>query len=100
MVDFKSSKQFDKALKKLSKSDASLVPKLITAIDTIRSNPLVGSLKKGDLQGVRCYDIYNKGTNYELAYRLVENDDGEFELVILLLVGSRENFYNELKRLI
>lgn len=100
MLEMRSTKQFDKALKKFYKSDASIIQKITDAIDLIRYNPLDGELKKGDLRGVRCKDIFHKGTNYELAYRIDENEVGEIEIIILLLVGSRENFYNELKRFI
>ncbi|PJO43422.1 type II toxin-antitoxin system RelE/ParE family toxin [Lysinibacillus xylanilyticus] len=100
MINFKTHKSLDKVLKKLSKSDSSLFYKVLAALDDIRCNPLVGCLKKGDLLGVRCKDIYHSGTNYEMAYILEENNDGEIEIIIFLLVGSHENFYNELKRLI
>ncbi|MEW4371113.1 type II toxin-antitoxin system RelE/ParE family toxin [Paenibacillus kandeliae] len=68
----------------------------LDAIQTIRTNPYAGKLKTGDLAGIRGYDIYYQGTNYELAYRIEENDDGE--LIVVILAGTRENFYEQLKR--
>jgi len=37
-----------------------------------------------------------KGTKYELAYRLEENKNGE--VVVVIMAGTRETFYQELKR--
>ena len=47
--------------------------------------------------GVVVHDIFYNKTNYELAYT-IENIDGE--MVIIVMAGTRENFYNELKRYI
>lgn len=44
---------------------------------------------------VYCYDVYYSKTNYELTYRIYE-DDGQ--MVVVILAGARENFYDELKR--
>ena len=80
----------DKQLKKLYKN----------AIDEILKDPSIGQDKTGDLEGVKGYDIYYNKTNYELAYTVeyVENEDGELEVVVVILAGTRENFYEELKR--
>ncbi|WP_274653798.1 type II toxin-antitoxin system RelE/ParE family toxin [Paenibacillus humicola] len=66
------------------------------AIKAIRQDPSIGEQKTGDLTGVYGYDVSYKGTNYEIAYRVEENSEGE--LVVVILAGSRENFYEELKR--
>jgi mRNA interferase RelE/StbE len=68
----------------------------LDAIQEIRNDPSIGEQKLGDLAGISAYDVSYKGTNYEIAYRVEENDDGE--LVVVILAGSRENFYEELKR--
>ena len=75
----------DKKLKNLYKQ----------AITEISDDPFIGEEKKGDLSGVYGYDIYYNKTNYELAYTLEENDSGE--LVVVILAGTRENFYEQLK---
>jgi len=41
------------------------------------------------------YDIYYNKTNYELAYRVRQLDD---LIIIVIMAGTRENFYEELKR--
>ena len=49
------------------------------------------------MTGFYGYDIYYNKTNYELAYT-IERIDGE--LVVVVMAGTRENFYDELKRYI
>jgi len=56
-----------------------------------------GEAKTGDLAGAFCRDVFYNKTNYEIAYRVFE-EDGQF--VIVILAGTRENFYGELKRYI
>ncbi len=75
----------DKKLKKLYQD----------AVDRIAEDPTVGDAKTGDLSGVYGYDIYYNKTNYELAYT-VEVQDGE--IVVVLMAGTREIFYDALKR--
>lgn len=65
------------------------------AIDEILLDHNVGSVKTGDLSGIFCYDIYYNKTNYELAYT-IEYVGGK--VVVVIMAGTRENFYNELKR--
>ena len=65
------------------------------ALEEISSDPYIGELKTGDLAGVYCYDIYYSKTNYELAYKIYEEDG---QMVVVILAGTRENFYDELKR--
>ena len=65
------------------------------AIDDIIQNPYIGDPKTGDLSGVYCCDFFYSKTNYELAYTVIEEND---ETVVVILAGTRENFYNELKR--
>ncbi|MHB1650904.1 MAG: type II toxin-antitoxin system RelE/ParE family toxin [Desulfitobacteriaceae bacterium] len=55
----------------------------------------MGEATSGDLSGIYCCDIYYKKTNYELAYTLVETPT---ETIVIVLAGTRENFYEELKR--
>ncbi len=80
----------DKQLKKLYK----------VAIDAILKDPFIGDDKHGDLEGVKGYDIYYNKINYELAYTIeyVEGEDGVPDIVVVILAGTRENFYDELKR--
>ena len=81
------------------------------AIDAILENPSIGEEKAGDLKGVRGYDIYYNKTNYELAYTVEEHpgqesneagdeetENAETEIVAVIMAGTRENFYEQLKR--
>lgn len=65
------------------------------ALEQITLNPYIGEQKMGDLTGMRCLDVYYNKTNYEVAYRIYE-DKGQ--IVVVILAGTRENFYKELKR--
>lgn len=67
------------------------------AIDKIREDHTVGTAKVGDLSGIYGYDIFYNKTNYELAYRVEYVDD---KIIVVILAGTRENFYEELKRYI
>lgn len=80
-------------LKKLK--EKSLKDKFQDAINQILRDPYFGEPKTGDLSGVYCCDIFHNKTNYELAYTIVEEDD---EIIVVILAGTRENFYEELKR--
>jgi len=80
-------------LKKLK--EKSLKDKFQAAIDQVQMDPYFGEPKTGDLSGIYCCDIFHNKTNYELAYTIVEEDD---ETVVVILAGTRENFYEELKR--
>ncbi|MBR3948122.1 MAG: type II toxin-antitoxin system RelE/ParE family toxin [Clostridia bacterium] len=75
----------DKKLKELYKN----------AIDKIREDYTVGELKTGDLSGIYSIDIFYNKTNYELAYTV---EYAENEIVVVIMAGTRENFYEELKR--
>ena len=77
----------DKKLKELYKE----------AIDKIREDYTIGEIKVGDLAGFYGYDFYYNKTNYELAYTIDYIDE---EMVIIVMAGTRENFYDELKRYI
>jgi mRNA-degrading endonuclease RelE of RelBE toxin-antitoxin system len=65
------------------------------AIDEIREDYTVGEEKTGDLSGVYGYDIYYNKTNYELAYTIEQVGE---EVVVVIMAGTRENFYDQLKR--
>lgn len=65
-----------------------------SALKTISADPFAGKLKTGDLKGLYSFDVYYSKTNYELAYRIY-NDK---KIVVVILAGTRENFYNEIKK--
>ena len=61
----------------------------------IAADPYIGERKTGDLQGVFCYDVYYNKTNYEIAYTIKETPK---KIVVVILAGPREKFYEQLKR--
>lgn len=65
------------------------------AMGQILIDHTLGTGKTGDLPGIFCYDIYYNKTNYELAYRVEYKDD---KVIIGIMAGTRENFYEQLKR--
>ena len=84
----------EKYLKKLK--DKALKKAFKAAITNIRKNPDIGQAKSGVLSGLYCLDVYYKRTNYELAYRISKQENGD--IVVIIMAGTRENFYKELKR--
>jgi len=65
------------------------------AVDEICEDYTVGEEKTGDLNGIYGYDIYYNKTNYELAYTVERVGE---EIVVVIMAGTRENFYDQLKR--
>lgn len=75
--------------------DKTLKKKFQEASDKICDDYTIGDLKTGDLVGIYSYDIFYNKTNYELAYYVEFEDD---DAIIVVMIGTRENFYDELKR--
>lgn len=88
----KSSQKFIKKLK-----DKNLKNKIKEGLDKIIDDYNVGQRKIGDLKNFWSLDIFYNKTNYEICYELIE-DDGL--IIIVVMIGTRENFYKELKRYI
>ncbi|OXS24935.1 MAG: plasmid stabilization protein [Acetobacterium sp. MES1] len=65
------------------------------AMDQLLIDHTLGTAKTGDLSGIFGYNIYYNQTNYELAYRIEYQDD---KIIIVIMAGTRENFYQQLKR--
>lgn len=65
------------------------------ALEKLAQDPTLGQEKTGDLAGIRSYDIYYNKTNYELAYTVAVEGD---TIIVVIMAGTRENFYEELKR--
>ncbi|MGM0365798.1 MAG: type II toxin-antitoxin system RelE/ParE family toxin [Actinomycetota bacterium] len=64
-------------------------------IDNIIQNPYIGTPKIGDQAGVYCCDFFYNKVNYELAYTIIKKNENT---IVVILAGTRENFYYELKR--
>ena len=95
MYEIRYSKSAERYLKRIN--DKRLLLAFKESIKKLESNPYIGVQKVGDLRGIYGYDVKYAGINYELAYRIYE-EIGQF--VVIILAGTRENFYEELKRLL
>ncbi len=83
----------EKFIKKLK--DKKLKGLFKQAIDRIIEDYTIGEPKTGDLAGIYCYDLYYNKTNYEIAYKIKYT---EKRMIIIIMAGTRENFYDALKK--
>ena len=94
MYELRYRRPAEKYFKKIK--DKNLIAAYRYALTTISVDPYnAGEAKTGDLAGIYCRDVHYKRTNYEIAYQIFEKN-GAF--VVVILAGTRENFYQELKR--
>ena len=82
---------FVKQIKKLHQNQKN---DLDGAVKKIIEELLIGEMKKGDLSGIRVYKFKMVGQLTLLAYEFYER---ELRLILLSL-GSHENFYRDLKK--
>mgnify|MGYP001082404928 CR=1 FL=1 len=82
--------RFQKAVKKLY---ANQKTDLDNAIKQLINNPEIGELKKGDLTGVRVYKFKMQNQLTLLGYRFIDDEP----CLLILSVGSHENFYRGIK---
>lgn len=95
MYELLFSPQAERFFKKLKEGPLKDVYK--TALIKLSKNPYIGMQKRGDLAGIYGLDIKYKGVNNEIAYTISEVNGKK---IIILLAGTRENFYEQLKRYI
>lgn len=72
-----------------------LLQKIKQALQKIQTNPYIGKTKKGDLSGIYGFDVFYHNINYEISYKGYQ----EKSIVVIILIGTRENFYQELKNI-
>nr|WP_012477117.1 type II toxin-antitoxin system RelE/ParE family toxin [Heyndrickxia coagulans]ABJ99980.1 unknown [Heyndrickxia coagulans] len=96
LLPFRLSKVAEKNLKKIKKTDRILFEKIEIAIETIREDPDVGDRKLGDLEGYFCVNVHHLRVEYRICYTVEEDENGD--LVVIIMIGPRENFYRDLKR--
>ncbi|MCK5507303.1 MAG: type II toxin-antitoxin system RelE/ParE family toxin [Desulfobacterales bacterium] len=82
---------FSKQKKKLHKNQ---IKDLDKAVREIIQDPETGTMKIGDLSGVRVYKFKSMQSLILLAYEIIENS------LILYTFGSHQNFYQQLKKYI
>lgn len=84
---------FLRAAKKLHANQKAV---LDDAVREIASQPSVGEEKRGDLASVFVHKFKMNSQEFLLAYELLPNKQAPDEMVLLAL-GSHENFYRNLK---
>jgi len=80
---------FAKQKKKLHKQQ---IKDLDEAVKSIISDPAIGGMKVGDLQGIQVYKFKSKKQQILLAYEVADST------IYLYTFGSHENFYRDLKK--
>jgi ParE-like toxin of type II bacterial toxin-antitoxin system len=89
-----STPSFDRGVKKMHAKDRAIVD---IAIRAIALDPAAGDEKKGDLGGIFVYKFKVNRQEVLLAYRLQPSKFKPKEIVLLNL-GTHENFYSSFKR--
>ena len=93
MLKIRAVPTFLRAVKKLHANQKAV---LDDAVREIAAHPSLGEEKRGDLAGVFVYKFNMNGQEFLLAYELLLNKQVLDELLLLAL-GSHENFYRNLK---
>lgn len=89
-----STPSFDRVVKKMHGRDKKVVDQAVLGI---AADPAIGEERKGDLAEVFVYKFKLNKQEVLLAYRLQPNKKKPQE-VVLLNIGSHENFYSAMKR--
>jgi mRNA-degrading endonuclease RelE of RelBE toxin-antitoxin system len=80
--------------KQIKKLHANQKKELDIAVTEIMKDPDIGELKKGDLRGIQVYKFKMLKQLTLLAYEWDEDE----EQLMLISLGSHENFYRDLKK--
>jgi len=83
------SRSFEKKVKKFNEKEKY---ELDNEIKQILQNPLIGTVKKGDLRGVFVHKFNLQNQMYLLFYRFIKEESLE-----LIMIGPHENYYRDLK---
>jgi len=84
------------AHRRYKKFDPLLKQKVRQEVRTLAEDPHRNEELKGPLKGIRSYHFEYEKIQYRIAYRIIE-DRNEIEIV---LVKSRESFYQALRRIV
>jgi len=77
----------------LKKIDKSVVKEIKDKhLDIILENPMEADSLKGKLSHLHSYHFQKNGTQYRIAYEILEED----EIIFHYMVATRENFYKKL----
>lgn len=84
------------ALGRYKKLDASLQERINEEVGKLLENPYQSEELKGPLKGIRSYHFTHRKTQYRIAYQIIEDK----KHVDIVLVKSREGFYQMLRRIV
>lgn len=84
------------AHRRYKKFEPQLKRKVREEIGALAEEPHRYQELRGPLKGIRSYHFHHEKTHYRIAYRIVEDRD-QIEIV---LVNSRESFYQALRRIV
>lgn len=87
MYELRYSGAAQKYLKKIK--EKGLQKAFENALTRIAENPYIDTAKVGGLASLYGYDVFCNKTNYEIVYRIYEEDG---QIVVVVLTGTRENF--------
>ena len=82
------------AARQLKKYDKPIRSKLMAILEKIVVDPFCGDLLKGDLATIYSYHAKITGVEYRVAYQIKEQEI----VVVILQIGTREKFYQQLKK--
>ncbi len=85
------SNQAKKNLKRLHKP---LLNAVLSILEEIAENPHAGESLRGNLSHLKKWSFKHMGIDYRIAYQIFED---HIEVKVMQ-IGTRENFYEELKR--
>ena len=84
----------NKAGKQYKKLDSHIRDKIKSNLDGLRKHPHKAFTLSGKYAGLRYQKIVHKGVMYRIVYDISEKS----KEVLIIFLGTRENFYKELKR--
>ncbi|EIW18741.1 MULTISPECIES: type II toxin-antitoxin system RelE/ParE family toxin [Pelosinus] len=82
------------AAKQLRNLDKPIKNKIIIILEKIAENPFVGERLKGNLTAIYSYHLKIASVEYRIAYQIKEQEI----IIVIMQIGTRENFYEELKK--
>jgi addiction module RelE/StbE family toxin len=84
----------NQAKKDLKRLDKPVIKEVLSVLEAIAENPHAGEPLSGNLSHLKKWSFNHLGIGYRIAYQVFE----EHIEVKIMQIGSRENFYDELKR--
>ena len=82
------------AKRDIKRLDKDIQPNVMKKLAQLRDNPYLGSPLRGDLKDFYSLHMSLPGGQYRAAYVIDEGNP----LIIVAIVGTRENFYQEARR--